>query len=239
MGSILHYRHTYGSVIMIYFVEDDSSIRELVVYTLNNTGFEAQGMDNAKTLYEKILIKKPELILLDIMLPGENGLEILRKIRSSSETAGIPVIMVTAKGTEYDKIIGLDSGADDYIAKPFGIMELVSRVKAVLRRVQKKDYSDEYEYKGVCINNSNHTVTADLEPVLLTLKEFELLYDLMSNKGIVLTRDLLLERVWGYDYPGETRTVDVHIRTLRQKLGKYGEIIRTVRGVGYIIGGNK
>ncbi|HPB17150.1 MAG: response regulator transcription factor [Clostridia bacterium] len=224
---------------MIYFVEDDSSIRELVVYTLNNTGFEAQGMDNAKTLYEKILIKKPELILLDIMLPGENGLEILRKIRSSSETAGIPVIMVTAKGTEYDKIIGLDSGADDYIAKPFGIMELVSRVKAVLRRVQKKDYSDEYEYKGVCINNSNHTVTADLEPVLLTLKEFELLYDLMSNKGIVLTRDLLLERVWGYDYPGETRTVDVHIRTLRQKLGKYGEIIRTVRGVGYIIGGNK
>lgn len=239
MGSILHYRHTYGSVIMIYFVEDDSSIRELVVYTLNNTGFEAQGMDNAKTLYEKILIKKPELILLDIMLPGENGLEILRKIRSSSETAGIPVIMVTAKGTEYDKIIGLDSGADDYIAKPFGIMELVSRIKAVLRRVQKKDYSDEYEYKGVCINNSNHTVTADLEPVLLTLKEFELLYDLMSNKGIVLTRDLLLERVWGYDYPGETRTVDVHIRTLRQKLGKYGEIIRTVRGVGYIIGGNK
>lgn len=235
MGSFLHYRHTYGSVIMIYFVEDDSSIRELVVYTLNNTGFEAQGMDNAKTLYEKILIKKPELILLDIMLPGENGLEILRKIRSSSETAGIPVIMVTAKGTEYDKIIGLDSGADDYIAKPFGIMELVSRVKAVLRRVQKKDYSDEYEYKGVCINNSNHTVTADLEPVLLTLKEFELLYDLMSNKGIVLTRDLLLERVWGYDYPGETRTVDVHIRTLRQKLGKYGEIIRTVRGVGYII----
>ncbi len=239
MGSFLHYRHTYGSVIMIYFVEDDSSIRELVVYTLNNTGFEAQGMDNAKTLYEKILIKKPELILLDIMLPGENGLEILRKIRSSSETAGIPVIMVTAKGTEYDKIIGLDSGADDYIAKPFGIMELVSRVKAVLRRVQKKDYSDDYEYKGVCINNSNHTVTADLEPVLLTLKEFELLYDLMSNKGIVLTRDLLLERVWGYDYPGETRTVDVHIRTLRQKLGKYGEIIRTVRGVGYIIGGNK
>lgn len=239
MGSFLHYRHTYGSVIMIYFVEDDSSIRELVVYTLNNTGFEAQGMDNAKTLYEKILIKKPELILLDIMLPGENGLEILRKIRSSSETAGIPVIMVTAKGTEYDKIIGLDSGADDYIAKPFGIMELVSRVKAVLRRVQKKDYSDEYEYKGVCINNSNHTVTADLEPVLLTLKEFELLYDLMSNKSIVLTRDLLLERVWGYDYPGETRTVDVHIRTLRQKLGKYGEIIRTVRGVGYIIGGNK
>lgn len=239
MGSFLHYRHTYGSVIMIYFVEDDSSIRELVVYTLNNTGFEAQGMDNAKTLYEKISIKKPELILLDIMLPGENGLEILRKIRSSSETAGIPVIMVTAKGTEYDKIIGLDSGADDYIAKPFGIMELVSRVKAVLRRVQKKDYSDEYEYKGVYINNSNHTVTVDLEPVLLTLKEFELLYDLMSNKGIVLTRDLLLERVWGYDYPGETRTVDVHIRTLRQKLGKYGEIIRTVRGVGYLIGGNK
>ncbi|MFA5342250.1 MAG: response regulator transcription factor [Clostridia bacterium] len=224
---------------MIYFVEDDSSIRELVVYTLNNTGFEAQGMDNAKTLYEKISIKKPELILLDIMLPGESGLEILSKIRASSETSEIPVIMVTAKGTEYDKIIGLDSGADDYIAKPFGIMELVSRVKAVLRRIHKTDFPDECEYKGVYINNSTHTVTADCEPVILTLKEFELLYDLMSNKGIVLTRDSLLERVWGYDYPGETRTVDVHIRTLRQKLGKYGEIIQTIRGVGYIIGGSK
>lgn len=239
MGSILTYGRAYGSVIMIYFVEDDSSIRELVVYTLNNTGFEAQGMDNAKLLYEKISLKRPELILLDIMLPGENGLEILKKIRSSSETAGIPVIMVTAKGTEYDKIIGLDSGADDYIAKPFGIMELVSRVKAVLRRVNKNEFADEYEYKGVYINSSNHVVTANSEPVLLTLKEFELLYDLMSNKGIVLTRDSLLERVWGYDYPGETRTVDVHIRTLRKKLGKSGDIVRTVRGVGYIIGGNR
>ncbi|HHT95355.1 MAG TPA: response regulator transcription factor [Clostridia bacterium] len=227
---------------MIYFVEDDSSIRELVVYTLNNTGFEAEGMDNAKTLYSKISVNKPELILLDIMLPGESGLEILKKLRSSKETANIPVIMVTAKGTEYDKIIGLDSGADDYISKPFGIMELVSRVKALLRRVSRKEdtdsVTDTYTYEGVCINSKNHTVTLDSEPVVLTLKEFRLLYELMANQGIVLTRDTLLERVWGYDYPGETRTIDVHIRTLRKKLGKYGDIIKTIRGVGYIIGGN-
>ncbi len=227
---------------MIYFVEDDSSIRELVVYTLNNTGFEAEGMDNAKTLYSKISVNKPELILLDIMLPGESGLEILKKLRSSKETAHIPIIMVTAKGTEYDKIIGLDSGADDYISKPFGIMELVSRVKALLRRVSRKDDTDSetdtYVYEGVRINSKNHTVTLDSEPVVLTLKEFRLLYELMANQGIVLTRDSLLERVWGYDYPGETRTIDVHIRTLRKKLGKYGDIIKTIRGVGYIIGGN-
>ena len=227
---------------MIYFVEDDSSIRELVVYTLNNTGFEAEGMDNAKTLYSKISVNKPELILLDIMLPGESGLEILKKLRSSKETAHIPIIMVTAKGTEYDKIIGLDSGADDYISKPFGIMELVSRVKALLRRVSRKDDTDSetdtYVYEGVRINSKNHTVTLDSEPVVLTLKEFRLLYELMANQGIVLTRDSLLERVWGYDYPGETRTIDVHIRTQRKKLGKYGDIIKTIRGVGYIIGGN-
>lgn len=227
---------------MIYFVEDDSSIRELVVYTLNNTGFEAEGMDNAKTLYSKISVNKPELILLDIMLPGESGLEILKKLRSSKETAHIPIIMVAAKGTEYDKIIGLDSGADDYISKPFGIMELVSRVKALLRRVSRKDDTDSetdtYVYEGVRINSKNHTVTLDSEPVVLTLKEFRLLYELMANQGIVLTRDSLLERVWGYDYPGETRTIDVHIRTLRKKLGKYGDIIKTIRGVGYIIGGN-
>ncbi|HNZ40855.1 MAG TPA: response regulator transcription factor [Clostridia bacterium] len=227
---------------MIYFVEDDSSIRELVVYTLNNTGFEAEGMDNAKMLYSKISVNKPELILLDIMLPGESGLEILKKLRSSKETAHIPIIMVTAKGTEYDKIIGLDSGADDYISKPFGIMELVSRVKALLRRVSRKDDTDSetdtYVYEGVRINSKNHTVTLDSEPVVLTLKEFRLLYELMANQGIVLTRDSLLERVWGYDYPGETRTIDVHIRTLRKKLGKYGDIIKTIRGVGYIIGGN-
>ncbi|OQC01693.1 MAG: Sensory transduction protein regX3 [Firmicutes bacterium ADurb.Bin099] len=227
---------------MIYFVEDDSSIRELVVYTLNNTGFEAEGMDNAKTLYSKISVNKPELILLDIMLPGESGLEILKKLRSSKETAHIPIIMVTAKGTEYDKIIGLDSGADDYISKPFGIMELVSRVKALLRRVSRKDDTDSetdtYVYEGVRINSKNHTVTLDSEPVVLTLKEFRLLYELMANQGIVLTHDSLLERVWGYDYPGETRTIDVHIRTLRKKLGKYGDIIKTIRGVGYIIGGN-
>ncbi|HOD93454.1 MAG TPA: response regulator transcription factor [Clostridia bacterium] len=224
---------------MIYFVEDDSSIRELVIYTLSNTGFEAYGMDNAKALYQSISVKKPDLILLDIMLPGENGLEILKKLRSSPDTSDIPVIMVTAKGSEYDKIVGLDSGADDYISKPFGIMELVARIKAVLRRVTKKINANEYEDEGVYINSSDHTVTADGKPVLLTLKEFDLLYELMSNKGIVLTRNSLLERVWGYDYSGETRTVDVHIRTLRKKLGKKGNIIITVRGVGYIIGGNR
>ena len=150
--------------------------------------------------------------------------------------------MVTDKGTEFDNIIGLDSGADDYISKPFGIMELVSRVKALLRRVSRKDDTDSetdtYVYEGVRINSKNHTVTLDSEPVVLTLKEFRLLYELMANQGIVLTRDTLLERVWGYDYPGETRTIDVHIRTLRKKLGKYGDIIKTIRGVGYIIGGN-
>ena len=223
---------------MIYFVEDDSSIRELVVYTLNNTGFEACGMDNAKILYEKISKKKPELILLDIMLPEENGLEILNRIKSSPETSHIPVIMVTAKGTEFDKIKGLDSGADDYITKPFGVMELVSRVKAVLRRTLKAPDSNEYEYEGIYINTKTHIVTSDNISIILTLKEFELLHELMVNKGIVLTRDNLLEKIWGYDYPGETRTVDVHIRTLRQKLGKNGESIKTVRGVGYMIGEN-
>jgi two-component system alkaline phosphatase synthesis response regulator PhoP len=173
------------------------------------------------------------------MLPEENGLEILSKIKSSSETEHIPVIMVTAKGTEFDKIKGLDSGADDYITKPFGVMELVSRVKAVLRRTLKTPDSKEYEHEGIYINSNTHVVTSDNLSVILTLKEFELLHELMVNKGIVLTRDNLLEKIWGYDYPGETRTVDVHIRTLRKKLGKNGELVKTIRGVGYMIGGCK
>jgi two-component system alkaline phosphatase synthesis response regulator PhoP len=183
--------------------------------------------------------KLPKLILLDIMLPGTDGISILKKIRSDAKTKNIPVIMITAKGTEYDKIIGLDSGADDYITKPFGMMELVSRIKAVLRRADTTDTEGEYAVGGLNLNTKGHTVTCEGRPVSLTLKEFELLRYLMQNKDIVLTRDMLLMNIWGYDFAGETRTVDVHIRTLRQKLGPCADMIETVRGVGYIIGSKK
>ena len=179
----------------------------------------------------------PELILLDIMLPGDDGMVLLKKLKSSSKTKEIPVIMVTAKGSEYDKVIGLDSGADDYVTKPFGMMELVSRIKAVLRRSRKTEEKSEIDLSGVFMNNKKHEVTVDGKAVALTLKEFELLEKLMVNKGIVLTRDQLLMEIWGYDFDGETRTVDVHVRTLRQKLGEKGDMIQTVRGVGYRVGG--
>ena len=187
---------------------------------------------------EALAFDTPELILLDIMLPGEDGLSLLGKLKSSSKTKDIPVIMVTAKGAEYDKVIGLDSGADDYVTKPFGMMELVSRVKAVLRRTGRASDKDDMSVGGVCVNVKKHEVTVDGKTVTLTLKEFELLERLMRNQNIVLTRDQLLEDIWGYDFDGETRTVDVHVRTLRQKLGARGEIIETVRGVGYRIGGS-
>lgn len=186
---------------------------------------------------EALAFDTPELILLDIMLPGEDGLSLLRKLKSSSKTKDIPVIMVTAKGAEYDKVIGLDSGADDYVTKPFGMMELVSRVKAVMRRTGRAPDKDDMSVGGVCVNVKKHEVTVDGKAVTLTLKEFELLERLMRNQNIVLTRDQLLEDIWGYDFDGETRTVDVHVRTLRQKLGEKGEIIETVRGVGYRVGG--
>ena len=222
---------------MIYCVEDDDNIRELVIYTLETTGLKARGFAEGSAFMETLAFDTPELILLDIMLPGDDGLELLKKLKSSPKTKGIPVIMVTAKGTEYDKVVGLDSGADDYVTKPFGMMELVSRIKAVLRRSGKVEDRIDMELAGVRMDIRKHEVTVDGKQVALTLKEFELLEKLMRNQGIVLTRDQLLTEILGYDFDGETRTVDVHIRTLRQKLGEKGEIIQTVRGVGYRVGG--
>ena len=222
---------------MIYCVEDDDNIRELVIYTLETTGLKAKGFAEGAEFMEALAFDTPELILLDIMLPGEDGLAILRKLKSSSKTKDIPVIMVTAKGTEYDKVIGLDSGADDYVTKPFGMMELVSRIKAVLRRSGQTADKADLEIDGVKMNVKKHEVTVDGQTVTLTLKEYELLERLMRNRNIVLTRDQLLEDIWGYDFDGETRTVDVHVRTLRQKLGAGGDMIQTVRGVGYRAGG--
>ena len=221
---------------MIYCVEDDDNIRELVIYTLETTGLKAKGFAEGAEFMEALAFDTPELILLDIMLPGEDGLAILRKLKNSSKTKDIPVIMVTAKGTEYDKVIGLDSGADDYVTKPFGMMELVSRIKAVLRRSGQTADKADLEVDGVKMNVKKHEVTVDGQAVTLTLKEYELLERLMRNRNIVMTRDLIIEDIWGYDFDGETRTVDVHVRTLRHKLGEKGAIIETVRGVGYRIG---
>lgn len=223
---------------MIYCVEDDSNIRDLVVYTLESTGMKACGFEDGKAFIEALAFETPELVLLDIMLPGEDGLTILKKLKSAAKTKDIPVIMLTAKGSEYDKVIGLDSGADDYIAKPFGMMELVSRIKAVLRRTQKNQKDTIYRVENLELDIEKHKVKVDGEDVALTLKEFEMLEKLVKNQHIVMTRDKLLEEIWGYDFDGETRTVDVHVRTLRQKLGSAGELIETVRGVGYRLGGN-
>ena len=222
-----------GGKTMIYLVEDDNSIRELVIYTLQTTGFEAKGFACAKDFWNEMKKEEPSLVLLDIMLPDEDGLSILRKLRDSGHTSRLPVIMLTAKGTEYDKVIGLDSGADDYIPKPFGMMELISRVKALLRRTEPERRGGIRTLGSVTVNLDKHTVTVKDEPVALTYKEFELLCYLMENEGIVLTRDQLLSKIWGYDFDGETRTVDVHIRTLRQKLGSASGYIETIRGVGY------
>ena len=222
---------------MIFCVEDDSNIRELVVYTLETTGFQARGFEEGKSFLEALALETPDLILMDIMLPGEDGISLLKRLKNSSKTRDIPVIMVTAKGAEYDKVKGLDLGADDYVTKPFGMMELVSSIKAVLRRsgAAKKKAEDIIVSGSLEINTKKHEVKADGEVVGLTLKEYELLKRLMENPNIVMTRDSLLEEIWGYDFDGETRTVDVHIRTLRQKLGKCGERVETVRGVGYRI----
>ena len=223
---------------MVFCVEDDDNIRELVIYTLETTGLKAKGFADGPAFMEALAFETPELILLDIMLPGEDGLELLKRLKSSAKTKNIPVIMVTAKGSEYDKVVGLDSGADDYVTKPFGMMELVSRIKAVLRRTVRAEDKSDMELSGVYVNVKKHEVTVDGQVVALTLKEFELLEKLMRNQGIVLTRDQLLTDIWGYDFDGETRTVDVHIRTIRQKLGEKGRIICTVRGVGYRVGGS-
>lgn len=218
---------------MIFCVEDDTSIRDLMQYTLNTAGFETQGFPCAEELYDALRSDIPDLIILDIMLPGENGLTILKKLRAHSRTSDIPIIMATAKGTEYDKVIGLDSGADDYLAKPFGMMELISRVKAVLRRSAPKKAEDILQIGNLVLNRDTHTITADGNKVVLTLKEYELLSTFMSNIGYVFTREQLLQIVWGADFAGETRTVDVHIGTLRTKLGSCGDYIHTIRGVGY------
>lgn len=224
---------------MIFCVEDDAGIRELMVYTLNTSGFEAVGFPDGAALFQALETQKPQLIMLDIMLPGEDGISILKKLRGRSTTAGIPVIMATAKGTEYDKVIALDSGADDYLAKPFGMMEMVSRVKAVLRRCDPGTVNPVLRVGDLELNPGEHTVTAKGQRVQLTLKEYELLLKFMSNPGLVFTREQLLSSIWGTDFIGETRTVDVHIGTLRTKLGPCGTYIETVRGVGYRLGNIK
>ncbi|HIT12535.1 MAG TPA: response regulator transcription factor [Candidatus Scatomonas merdigallinarum] len=223
---------------MIYCVEDERNIRELIVYTLESSGLSAKGVETGSQLFKALSEHPASLILLDIMLPEEDGLAILQKLKSSEVTRDIPVIMVTAKGAEYDKVKGLNCGADDYITKPFGMMEFIARVRAVLRRTGKEDKENATLQIGeLQVLVQQHQVLAAGRKVTLTLKEFELLKYLMENQGIVLSRDRLLGHVWGYDFDGETRTVDVHIRTLRQKLGGCGELIETVRGVGYRIGG--
>ncbi|MDD3362462.1 MAG: response regulator transcription factor [Hespellia sp.] len=220
---------------MIYCVEDDMNIRELVIYTLNSTGMDAKGFDESSAFWQALEESMPELVLLDIMLPGEDGIAILKKLKTNARTKEIPVIMLTAKGTEYDKVIGLDSGADDYVTKPFGMMELVSRIKAVLRRTGVPVSKDVLSAGSVEVDTKKHQVMVDGREVILTLKEFDLLELLLRNKNSVLSRDQLLTNIWGYDFGGETRTVDVHIRTLRQKLAAKEEIIETIRGVGYRI----
>lgn len=218
---------------MIWCVEDDASIRDIEVYALQSTGFEARGYEDGNTFWHELQSEKPELVVLDIMLPGMDGIQILKKMRENKEFQAIPVIMATAKGEEYDKIHGLDLGADYYLAKPFGVMELVSCVKAVLRRCQPKRIDHLLKTGNLIVNLDEHTVTANGERILLTFKEFEILRLFLSHPGMVYTRDQLFNDIWGMDYCGETRTVDMHIRTLRQKLGIYGKMIETVRGVGY------
>lgn len=221
---------------MIYYVEDDKNIRDLVIYTLNQTEYAAEGFDSSELFFAACKRKMPELVLLDIMLPGEDGIAVLKKLRKTPGIGNVPVIMITAKGAEYDKVLGLDLGADDYITKPFGMMELVARVRAVLRRSAPQQKEAELALCGLVVNPEKHTVLAGGQSISLTLKEFDLLRFLMENRGIVFSRDKLLETVWGYNYDGGTRTVDVHVQTLRQKLGEYGAAVKTVRGVGYCMG---
>lgn len=225
---------------MIYLVEDDNSIRELVAYTFNTAGLEAEGFDKPSLFWEALEKRKPDLVLLDIMLPEEDGIQILQKLRQRQDTKKLPVIMLTAKSSEYDKVMGLESGADDYVSKPFGMMELLARVKALLRRTEDLRPAQENRYVigDLTVNQKRHEVLVKGEAVTLTKKEFDMLCYLLENKGMVLTRDQLLNQIWGYDFDGENRTVDVHIRTLRQKLGDCGTYIETIRGIGYKIGGN-
>ena len=220
---------------MIWCVEDDSSIRDIEVYALNSTGFEARGFADGASFWEAIQSEQPELVILDVMLPGMDGVELLRAMKASAALRDIPVIMATAKGTEFDKIQSLDLGADDYLVKPFGMMEMVSRVKAVLRRCQRGPKRTVLRCEGLELDPEAHTVTAEGKNVALTYKEFELLRLLLSHPNKVYTREQIYEMIWGMDFVGETRTVDMHIRTLRQKLGACGSLIETVRNVGYLL----
>ena len=220
---------------MIYLVEDDESIRELVVYTLKSQDLDAKKIEKPSLFWKELDKELPSLILLDIMLPEEDGISILKKLRARPDTRKLPIIMLTAKGSEYDTVLGLDSGADDYIPKPFRMMELISRIKARLRRVEDKG-AEEYRMGNLYVCPSRYVVTVNQEPVSLTLKEYEMLCLLLKNSGIVLSRTQLLNQIWGYEFDGESRTVDVHIRTLRQKLGEAGDLIETVRGIGYKMG---
>ena len=221
----------------IYYVEDDTSIRELVLYALKTAEFQVMGFENAASFYKRMKEQQPDLILLDIMLPDEDGVSILKKLKSRPDTENIPVIMMTAKSSEYDKVLGLDSGADDYITKPFGVMELISRVKAVIRRSDRSKGSagEVLNIGELVLDEQKHEVYARGQEVSLTFKEFELLSYLMKNRGLVLSRDKILNTIWNYEYEGESRTVDVHIGSLRQKLGTCGDFIKTIRGIGYKI----
>ena len=218
---------------MIWCVEDDASIRDIEVYTLSSTGFEARGFDDGVSFWSALQTQKPDLVVLDVMLPGVDGIELLQRMKASAELRTIPVVMATAKGAEYDRIRGLDLGADYSLVKPFGVMELVSCVKAVLRRCRPDKAAHLLRSGGLVVDLDAHTVTVDGARVALTYKEFELLRLFLSHPGMAFTRDQLFQEVWGMDFCGETRTVDMHIRTLRQKLGPYGRRIETVRNVGY------
>ena len=218
---------------MIWCVDDDNTIRDIEVYTLVKTGFEAKGFADGSSMLEALKTEKPELIVLDIMLPGKDGVDVLKEIRNHPKTRKIPVIMATAKGTEMDKIQGLDTGADDYLVKPFGMMEMISRIKAVLRRCEPDETEKELIVGEIILNDQKHLVTVKGEKVTLTFKEFEMLKLFMSHPGVVYSRDKLLSEIWGSEYLGESRTVDMHIKTLRQKLGEAGKHIETVIGVGY------
>ena len=221
---------------MIYLLEDDNSIREFVIYTLNSQGLEAQGFERPSAFWAALEQRLPSLVLLDIMLPEEDGLSVLKRLRSATATRRVPIIMLTAKSTEFDKVVGLDSGADDFISKPFGML---ARIQALLRRTEEEHVERDYSLGGLYVCPVKHIVRVDGQNVTLTLKEFELLCMLLENSGIVLTRAQLLDRIWGYAFDGESRTVDVHVRTLRQKLGACGALIQTVRGIGYKIGGDE
>ncbi len=220
---------------VIYIVEDDKNISEIESYALKNSGYTVDSFENAKTFWNRVQDRKPDLVLLDVMLPDSDGIEVLKKMRRNPDTRRVPVIMVTAKSSEIDKVKGLDNGADDYITKPFGIMELISRVKAILRRINQDEEEKQLVFQNITLDCEKRQVTLDGANCELTYKEFELLKLFLQNAGIVMTRETIMEKVWGIDFEGESRTLDMHIKTLRQKLGDAGKHIKTVRNVGYRI----